>query len=89
MGKTNIRERLCQNKFDPVTVKTVGVQVSTRKFMAPFEERQQTFTVHFWDVCGEISNRELLPSYFKSAMGIIYVFDLTNSDSLDNLAHWR
>ena len=36
VGKTNIRERLCQNKFDPFSVKTVGVQVSTRKFIAPF-----------------------------------------------------
>ena len=52
VGKTNIRERLCQNKFDPVSVKTVGVQVSTRRFMAPFEERQQTFNVHFWDIYG-------------------------------------
>lgn len=36
VGKTNIRERLCQNKFDPFFNKTVGVQFSTRGFMAPF-----------------------------------------------------
>jgi GTPase SAR1 family protein len=80
---------MCQNKFDPITVSTIGVQVSTRKFIAPFEERQQVFTVHFWDICGDINNRELLPSFFKSVMGIIYVFDLTNQSSLDNLPKWK
>lgn len=36
-GKTNIRERLCHNNFDPFSVKTIGVQYSSRKFYAPFE----------------------------------------------------
>ena len=89
VGKTNIRQRVCQNKFDPFSVKTVGVQVSTRKFIAPFEERQQTFTVHFWDVVGQLNNRQLLPSFFKSIMGVIYVFDLTNEESLHNLEGWK
>lgn len=52
VGKTNIRERLCQNKFDPFSVKTIGVQYSTRRFYAPFEEKMQRFAVCFWDIIG-------------------------------------
>lgn len=52
VGKTNIKERFCQNKFDPFSTKTVGVQVAFRKFISPFEERQQKFTVCFWDIVG-------------------------------------
>ncbi len=37
VGKTSIRERLCKDIFDPFSVKTVGVQFSTRRFVAPFE----------------------------------------------------
>ena len=37
VGKTNVRERFCQNKFEPFSIKTIGVQVSTRRFIAPFQ----------------------------------------------------
>lgn len=88
VGKSNIRERLCQNKFDPFSNKTIGVQFSTRKFLAPFEEKMQRFVACFWDVLGQ-NTPELLPSYFKNLMGIIYVFDLTNEQTLNNLKLWR
>ena len=38
---------------------------------------------------GDIKNKELSPFYFKSAVGVIYVFDLTNEESLHNLALWK
>lgn len=89
VGKTNIRERFCQNKFDPFSIPTVGVQVSTRKFISPFEERQQKFNTCFWDIVGELHNKELTSSYFKNVIGVIYVFDLTSQESLDHLVFWR
>ena len=30
-----------------------------------------------------------MPTFFKNALGIIYVFDVTNQDSLINLEKWR
>ena len=89
VGKTNIKERFCQNKFDPYSVPTVGVQVGFRKFIAPFEERQHKFTVCFWDILGCLDNKELVPAFFKNIIGVVYVFDLTCRDSLEHLAGWK
>lgn len=30
-----------------------------------------------------------MPAYFKNLIGVIYVFDLTSSQSLENLTLWR
>ena len=42
-GKTSIRERLCQQYFNPFWVKTVGVQFSSRRFLAPLDDQMQRF----------------------------------------------
>jgi GTPase SAR1 family protein len=52
VGKSNIRSRLCQNKFEIFSNKTVGVQYSQRKFLVPLENKLQTVAVNFWDVAG-------------------------------------
>jgi len=54
VGKSNIREMLCQERFNPFSVSTVGIQVSSRKFYAPFEERLQKFNACFWDGAGKL-----------------------------------
>ena len=89
VGKSNIRQKLCHNKFDAFSVKTVGVQYSTRKFIAPLNERQQKFIFCLWDVVGDLNNTELIQAYFKNIVGVIYVFDLTNMDSLNNIKVWK
>lgn len=47
------------------------------------------FSVCIWDILGELNNPDLTASYFKNAMGVIYVFDLTNEESLSNLKYWH
>ena len=89
VGKTNIRERLCQNKFDPFSLKTIGVQFSTRRFFAPFEDKMQRFVLCLWDIVGDLNNPELNSSFFSNIMGVIYVFDLTNEETLKSLQQWR
>lgn len=42
-----------------------------------------------WDVVGELGNAELQSAYFKNAMGVVYVFDLTNEDSMRSLKVWK
>ncbi len=89
VGKTSIRDRLCQNYFNPFSVKTVGVQFSSRSMVGPLEDQLRRFTLCFWDMAGDHPSPEQLPAFFKNAMGVIYVFDLTRAQSLSQLRHWR
>jgi GTPase SAR1 family protein len=49
----------------------------------------QRFAVCFWDIIGELNNPELIPAFFKNVIGAIYVFDLTNEETLNNLKLWK
>ena len=88
-GKTSLRDRLCQHYFNPFWVKTVGVQFSRRKFLAPLDDQLQRFHVCFWDMGGDQPHCEAIAPFYKNAMAIVYVFDLTNMESLRGLPEWK
>lgn len=44
--------------------------------------------IQLWDTAGQERYRSLIPVYFRNAVGSLFVFDLTNRDSYNNLEHW-
>ena len=41
-----------------------------------------------WDTAGEERYRALASAYYRGAVGVLLVFDVTNARSFKNLAHW-
>ena len=42
----------------------------------------------FWDMCGDQRFNSLIRSFYKSGDAVIYVYDITNSESFLNLETW-
>jgi small GTP-binding protein len=51
----------------------------------------QNYEIGFsiWDFAGEKKFRQLLPAYCSGASGALLCFDLTNAESLEDLAAWN
>ena len=41
-----------------------------------------------WDTAGQVKFRPLAHTYYKGAAGIILVYDVTDTNSFENMGYW-
>jgi small GTP-binding protein len=84
VGKTAIVKRLVDGTFTAESQSTIGVE-----FLATtFEVDGQSIKLQIWDTAGQERFRSIAKAYFRSAVGVILVFDITDRKSFDDLNHW-
>jgi Ras-related protein Rab-8A len=44
--------------------------------------------VQVWDTAGQERFRTITPAYYRNAMGVLILFDVTNKKSFDNVDYW-
>jgi len=81
VGKSSILLRFTSDIFDD-RPQTVGVDFKT-KFMTL---KDKGLKVTIWDTAGQEKFRTLTASYYRSAHGIILVYDVTNRETFINLS---
>jgi Ras-related protein Rab-6A len=84
VGKTSILSRFRYGSFDQSYMPTLGIDFFTKNLF--YEDK--TIRLILWDTAGQERFRSLIPSYLKNADCIIIVYDITNKDSFNSLAHW-
>ena len=83
-GKTSIVRRLVDNKFVKGTQSTVGIEYFTH--ITTIEGR--TIKMMIWDTAGQERFYTIAKAYFRSALGVVLVFDITDRKSFDQLPRW-
>jgi small GTP-binding protein len=84
VGKTAILRRLVDNVFTGESQTTVGVE-----FMATtLEVDGASVKLQIWDTAGQERFRSIAKAYFRSALGVMLVFDLSTRQSFEDLTHW-
>lgn len=86
VGKTSIMQAFChpnQHQFKNVKG-TVGLDYAQR--IANIKGRN--VLVQIWDTAGQERFQTLTPSYYRSAMGILLVFSVTDKSSFNSIEIW-
>ncbi|OHS94741.1 Ras-related protein Rab-4B [Tritrichomonas foetus] len=84
VGKTAILKRLVDDVFTGESQSTIGVE-----FLATtLDVEGQPIKLQIWDTAGQERFRSIAKAYFRSAIGVILVFDLTDRKSFDDLNQW-
>ena len=84
VGKTAILTRLVDHTFTGESQSTIGVE-----FIATDIDVDGTpVKLQIWDTAGQERFRAIAKAYFRSAIGVILVFDLTDRKSFDDLTQW-
>lgn len=52
------------------------------------EHDGKTIKLQIWDTAGQERFRTITSSYYRGAHGIIVVYDVTDSDTFDNVKQW-
>ncbi|KAH0794898.1 small GTP-binding protein [Histomonas meleagridis] len=84
VGKTSILKRLIDDQFSAENVSTIGVEYMS----TVLEIDGQPIKLQIWDTAGQEKFRSIAKSYFRHAVGVILVYDITDRKSFDNLSLW-
>lgn len=85
VGKTTIIDRLINNKFNPNTIMTIGVQHSVYHTKTPGGKE---ITLQIWDLGGEDRFKVTIPIFIKGSTGGIIAFDESRYSTFKNLPEW-
>lgn len=85
VGKTSLVRRYVEDKFELNYLLTVGMDPSNRLI----EVEDFLVNLVIYDVAGQKRFQTLREVFFRKAHGAILVFDLTRSETLDELEEWK
>ena len=84
VGKTSLTIRYISGNFMEDLKLTIGVDFYSK--IIQFKDKKVKLQV--WDFGGEERFRFLLSQYVKGANGVLFLYDITNKESLDHLPDW-
>ena len=84
VGKTSLLSRLIDGQFSPENQSTIGVEYLS----TVIEVDGNPVKLQIWDTAGQEKFRSIAKSYFRHAVGVIMVYDITNRQSFDDLSFW-
>ena len=84
VGKTSILLGYSDNNFNNTFIPTIGIDFKIKTI----ELHGKKIKLQIWDTAGQERFISITTSYYRGAMGIMLVYDVTNSKSFNNIAKW-
>ncbi|EGW34452.1 GTP-binding protein SAS1 [Spathaspora passalidarum NRRL Y-27907] len=84
VGKSCILLRFVEDKFNPSFITTIGIDFKIRTI----ESKGKRIKLQVWDTAGQERFRTITTAYYRGAMGIIIIYDVTDSRSFENVENW-
>ncbi|XP_077348750.1 ras-related protein Rab-10-like isoform X1 [Lithobates pipiens] len=83
VGKTCIMTRYTENII-PSYISTIGIDFKTKTINID----DTPLKLQIWDTAGQERFHTLSVSYFRGAQGFVLVYDITNTNSFENISLW-
>ena len=87
VGKTTILNQYLKRRFVPDAQRTIGSNFFVK--YVKFPEIEHMITLQIWDLAGQPRFRWVRYAFYKGAKGIVYAFDLTRKDTMENILTWK
>nr|BAE89423.1 unnamed protein product [Macaca fascicularis] len=84
VGKTCVLFRFSEDAFNSTFISTIGIDFKIRTI----ELDGKRIKLQIWDTAGQERFRTVTTAYYRGAMGIMLVYDITNEKSFDNIRNW-
>ncbi|MFX0134574.1 MAG: Rab family GTPase [Candidatus Hodarchaeota archaeon] len=85
VGKTSIIDRYVNNKFEEEYISTLGYNV----FEKSIEINENIVNFMIFDIGGQEQFVELRKKYATGARASLLVYDITNTESFNNIKNWH
>ena len=84
VGKTSLIKRYTKDQFGGIYLTTVGMDFQDK--IIDIEDKK--IRLQIWDTAGQERFRNVTKSYFQSSDGFVLVYEIIDSQSLENLKFW-
>ncbi|KFM61149.1 Ras-related protein Rab-8A, partial [Stegodyphus mimosarum] len=84
VGKTCILFRFSEDTFNSTFISTIGIDFKIKTI----ELDGKKIKLQIWDTAGQERFRTITTAYYRGAMGIMLVYDVTNERSFENIKNW-
>ena len=84
VGKSCLLVRFVEDKFSPSFITTIGIDFKIKTV----DINGKKIKLQLWDTAGQERFRTITTAYYRGAMGIILVYDVTDERTLANVKQW-
>eukprot|EP00912_Choanoflagellata_sp_UC4_P000581 UC4_evm3s357 len=84
VGKTCVLFRFSDDAFNSTFISTIGIDFKIRTI----ELDGKKIKLQIWDTAGQERFRTITTAYYRGAMGILLVYDITAEKSFENIKVW-
>ncbi|KAI8341055.1 ras family-domain-containing protein [Chlamydoabsidia padenii] len=84
VGKSCLLLRFSDDSFTPSFITTIGIDFKIRTI----ELDGKRIKLQIWDTAGQERFRTITTAYYRGAMGILLVYDVTDERSFGNVRNW-
>ncbi|CAH0387877.1 unnamed protein product [Bemisia tabaci] len=84
VGKTSILFRFSDDAFNTTFISTIGIDFKIKTI----ELRGKKIKLQIWDTAGQERFHTITTSYYRGAMGILLVYDISDMKSFENVMKW-
>ncbi|XP_077567375.1 ras-related protein Rab-8B [Stigmatopora nigra] len=84
VGKTCLLFRFSEDSFNTTFISTIGIDFKIRTI----ELDGKRVKLQIWDTAGQERFRTITTAYYRGAMGIMLVYDISNEKSYENIKNW-
>lgn len=84
VGKSCLLLRFTDDSFTTSFITTIGIDFKIRIF----ELDGKRIKLQIWDTAGQERFRTITTAYYRNAMGILLVYDVTDESSFNNIRNW-
>ncbi|EMR09835.1 hypothetical protein PNEG_02016 [Pneumocystis murina B123] len=84
VGKSCLLLRFSDDFFTPSFITTIGIDFKIRTI----ELDGKRIKLQIWDTAGQERFRTITAAYYRGAMGILLVYDVTDEKSFQNIRLW-
>ena len=85
VGKTCFLLRYCDKSFQDVHLSTIGLDYRLKSMTL---KNNKNIKLQIWDTAGQDRFRAITKNYYKGANGIILIYDVTNTQTFENVKNW-
>eukprot|EP00882_Tetradesmus_deserticola_P014232 GHRQ01015128.1.p1 GENE.GHRQ01015128.1~~GHRQ01015128.1.p1 ORF type:complete len:174 (+),score=46.42 GHRQ01015128.1:332-853(+) len=84
VGKSCLLLRFSEDSFTPSFITTIGIDFKIKKIFLD----NKWVKLQIWDTAGQERFRTITSAYYRGAMGILLVYDVTDEASFNNIRNW-
>ena len=84
VGKTSMLLKYVDNRFPETHIATIGAEYKIKTLTTD----KYKINLNIWDTAGQERFRAITKSFFNNANGIIFVYDITDKKTFDNVKNW-